>query len=132
MIGGEDIVLSIPNRPHYLTLILQALSSAWPGAQFQLAESVSAVPFGKFVLPTTGLGEVFIYRDAGSYAAWSQRGATVQNQDAMMHVIVEPNSITIVVDRLDSNLGKIARELLDSVPRNRFQEVPAHREKKAA
>ena len=119
MIGGTDIVLLGPTMPQDADLILRTVRMEWPHALIQAVDSSEAIPFRDVRFPVTGPVELIIYRDAASLEAWRSRGATPENQDAMMHLIITAECATIVVDREDSALASLAREMLESLSRNR-------------
>ena len=123
MIGGADIVLNGRPMPQDADLILRTMRTEWPDARIQMADSSEAVPFRSVRFPIAVPVELIIYRDATSFEAWHASGATPENQDAMMHLIITADSATIVVDREDSALASLAREILESVSRNRRVEV---------
>jgi hypothetical protein len=119
MIGGTDIVVK-GATPQDADLILWTMRTEWPNGLVQAGDSLEAVPFREVRLPISGPTALIIYRDAASFQAWRLSGATPENQDAMMHVIVAADSVTIVVDREDSPLASLAREMLESVTMNRL------------
>jgi hypothetical protein len=78
------------------------------------------VPFSQVRFPVVGPGEFIVYRDAESFDSWQLLGSTEENQSTMIHVIIAPERATIVVDRKDSPLAALAREMLESLSRNRI------------
>jgi hypothetical protein len=86
----------------------------------QAVDSLEALTFGELRFPIVAPAEFMVYRDEAALAAWQAHGATPENQATMMHVIIASDSATIVVDDDGSDLATIARELLESVPRNRI------------
>lgn len=120
MIGGADIVLFGQTMPQDADLILRSIRTEWPSAMVQEADSSAAVPFSQIRFPIVGPHEFIVYRDIDSFQSWQASGATPDNQDAMLHIIITRESITIVADRSDSALASLAREILASVSRNRI------------
>jgi hypothetical protein len=120
MIGGADIVLFAPTMPQDADLILRSLRTEWPNARVQAVDSAEAVPFRQVHFPIVGPAEFIVYRDKESFDSWQLLGATAENQSTMIHVIIAPESATIVVDRPDSPLASLAREMLESLSRNRI------------
>lgn len=120
MIGGADIVLQGPTKDHDTDLLVRGIRSEWSNAMIQRADGDKAISIRDFHFPATGPAELIVYRDRASYQSWSSEGATATNQDAMIHLIVSGDSVTLVVDRSDSALARLARELLDSLRTNRI------------
>ena len=79
-----------------------------------------AVRIRNFHFPIVGQAELIVYRDNTSFESWQSEGATADNQEAMIHVVVSGDSVTLVVDRVDSPLAELARELLESLRPNRI------------
>lgn len=120
MIGGADVVLYGQTKTHDTDLLVRGIRSQWPGGVIQRADEDKVVSMRDFHFPVNGPAELIVYRDRASYQSWSSEGATAVNQDAMIHLIVSDDSVTLVVDRPDSALAGLARELLDSVRLNRI------------
>lgn len=120
MIGGEDIILFGQTMPQDADLILRVMRSHWPDARVQAVDSAEALPFSKIHFPIAGPAEFIVYRDGESFEQWRVHGATLENRDTMVHIIVAHDSATIVVDNEESALASLAREMLESLPRNRI------------
>ncbi len=120
MIGGADIVLHGPTRAHDTDLLVRGIRGEWPSAMIQYADEDDAASIRDFHFPVIGPAELMVYRDLASYQSWQAKGATAENQDSMIHLIVSDNSVTLVVDRPNSALASLARELLDSLRPNRI------------
>ena len=120
MIGGTDLVIN-GTVPQDADLILWTMRNEWPNGLVQAGESLEALPFRRIRFPIKGPVELIIYRDAVAFDSWRMNGATLENQGAMIHLLVGPDSITIVVDREDPPLASLAREMLESLTRNRLQ-----------
>ncbi len=119
MIGGTDLIAS-GTTPQDADLILWTMRTQWPDGLVQAGDSTEALPFRSIRFPIKGPIEFMIYRDAAAFDSWRVNGATPQNQEAMMHLLVGPASITIVVDREDSPLASLAREMLESLAKDRL------------
>ena len=119
MIGGADLVVN-GAMPQDADLILRTMRTEWPSGLVQASDSTEAVPFREVRFPVSGPIELIIYRDMPSFESWRHAGATPENQDAMMHVIVAADSVTVVVDREDSPLASLARRVLAPLTRNRL------------
>lgn len=120
MIGGADIVLHGQTKAHDTDLLVRSIRREWPSAVIQRADEDEAIPIRNFRFPIIGSAELIVYRDSGSHQSWTSNGATADNQDTMIHLIVSDDSVTFVVDRPDSVLADLARELLESLRLNRI------------
>ena len=120
MIGGTDIVLHGRTKSHDTDLLVRGIRSEWPSAVIQRANEDEAVPIRDFHFPIIGSAELIVYRDRASHQSWASNGATANNQDTMIHLIVSDDSVTLVVDRPDSALANLARQLLESLRPNRI------------
>jgi hypothetical protein len=120
MIGGADIVLHGQTKAHDTDLLVRGIRSEWPRAVIQRADEDDGIPIRDFRFPVIGPTELIVYRDDASYQSWRSKGATADNQDAMIHLIVVDDSVTLVVDRPDSALAALARELLGALRPNRI------------
>lgn len=120
MIGGADIVLHGQTKAHDADLLVRGIRSEWPRAVIQRADEENGTPIRALRFPILGPTELIVYRDDASYQSWRSEGATADNQDAMIHIIVDDDSVTLVVDRIDSALADIARDLLEALRPNRI------------
>jgi len=117
MIGGTDIVFHGPTTSEDVDLILRTLLVKWPDARIQAADSLDATSLRDFRLLAPVPVELIVYRDAASLDSWRASGATSENQGAMMHLIANADGTTIVVDRADSPLAWLARDILQPLSR---------------
>lgn len=115
------MVLEGPTSSDDADFLVRGIRSLWRSALIQPATAYATVPIHAFNYPVTTPVELLIYRDAASLASWQADGATDDNQDSMVHVIVSDRSITLVVDRHDSSLADAVRGILDALRRNRLQ-----------
>jgi hypothetical protein len=120
MIGGADLILHGRTKAHDTDILVRGIRSEWPGAMIQHADEVEASPICSFRLPVFGPTELIVYRDPDSYQSWKDHGATTNNQDAMILMIVSDDTVTLVVDHPRSALADIAWDLLDSLRPNRI------------
>jgi hypothetical protein len=127
MLGGADIVLYGQTKAHDTDLLVRGIRTEWPNAVIQHAGKEIGTPIREFRFPVVGPAELLVYRDNASYESWRSKGAAADNQDAMTHLIVADDSVTLVVDRPDSALADMARELLAALRPNRIilQERPS-------
>ena len=118
MIGGTDPVIN-GTMPQDADLILWTMRNEWPDGLVQAGDSPEALPFRSIRFPIKGPVEFIIYRDAAAFDSWRVGGAKRENQETMMHLLVGPDSITMVVDRENSPLASLAHEVLESLTKNR-------------
>jgi hypothetical protein len=120
MIGGADLVLHGQTKVHDTDLLVRGIRVEWPKAVIQHVDEENGIPIREFRFPVIGPAELIVYRDDASYKSWMFKGAAADNQDAMIHLIVVDDSVTLVVDRPDSALADMARELLVALRPNRI------------
>jgi hypothetical protein len=106
--------------PQDADLVLWTMRNEWPNGLVQAGDSTEALPFPSIRFPIKGPVELIIYRDAAAFESWRLDGATPENQNTMMHLLVGPDSLTIVVDREDSPLASLAREMIELLTRDRL------------
>ena len=112
MIGGRDIVLSGPTRPDEAERIIRTLRPIWPNLVVQ--DATADEPYDHDELERAGpqLREFLVYRDTSAFSSWAEHGATPDNTDALLHVILEPNAITLVVREGESNTQHLANQVV--------------------
>jgi hypothetical protein len=115
MIGGVDLILKGRTRSDDADLILRAVRRAWPSACFQRADAENAAPLSAVRFPVDNMDEFFVYRDAACLESWQTNGASTENEDTMIHVVVSPQEITIIVDRYDGPLAVLAEEIFEAL-----------------
>lgn len=120
MIGGADIVLHGRTKAHDTDILVRGIRSEWPDAMIQRADEVDAAPIRSFPFPVFGPAELIVYRDRASYQSWKNHGASADNQDAMIHLLVSDDAVTLVVDRPGSALAELAWDLLIALRPNRI------------
>jgi hypothetical protein len=120
MIGGADLVLHGRTKAHDTDILVRGIRSEWPRALIQRADDVDATPIRSFRLPVFGPAELIVYRDPASYQSWRDHGATADNQDGMILVIVSDDAVTLVVDQPRSALAGFAWDLLGALRPNRI------------
>jgi cell fate (sporulation/competence/biofilm development) regulator YlbF (YheA/YmcA/DUF963 family) len=115
MIGGEDIVIELPDLAPSVTLpaAVRYLLDGWPTAVTQDADTGRR--FDRFAEMDFGnLREVFVYRDEEAFDSWERLGAEASNANQMIHLLASAGSLTIVVDDLqDIVSASIVRGLRD-------------------
>jgi hypothetical protein len=116
MIGGSDKVLWVAEEAPAAELILRVVRQHWPRFVFQNADDAEPMDATKsFGLPQPAGCEFFLYRTAEAAQDWLQSGATDDNKDTLIHVILgtrrKPDlglrSVTLVGDDWTAELATI-------------------------
>jgi len=105
MIGGDDIVIAL--RPGWgvdvMREFLVVMKETWSEAIAEEINESIAVPIGEL---TEDFREGFIYENHDALIDWAKSGASVQNANSMVHVIMKRRSMTLVVGNKSSPLGQ--------------------------
>ncbi len=119
MIGGRDIVLPGATEADEAKLIIDILRPRWPNLVVQDANS--DVPYSHEELEghPVQLREFFVYRDQTAFASWVKDGATDDNSDSLLHMIIEPDAITFVVREGESETGQLANYIVSVLSEQR-------------
>lgn len=120
MIGGADLILRGRTKPHDTDMLVRGIRSEWPDAMIQPVDRNDATSIRSLRFPVLGPTELIVYRDAASYQSWMEHGATAENQEAMILIIVTGDAVTLVVDRPQSDLAALAWDLLSALRSNRI------------
>lgn len=110
MIGGLDVVIDGRTSPADLELLLYAARARWPRGVVESASGDQVQPLqtaASVAWPT----ELFIYESPEAHAQWSLHGLTDENSDRMIHVIIEAEQLTLVVDEEGSGTHSLAQEV---------------------
>jgi hypothetical protein len=119
MIGGSDKVLWVDENAPAADLILRVVRQHWPSLVFQDADEDQPLDAAKSTaLAQPTAREFFLYSTAEAAQEWLQSGATDNNKNTLIHVIVgnrrKPDlglrSVTLVGDDW---AGKLAAVLAD-------------------
>jgi hypothetical protein len=143
MIGGTDVVLKARADFPVADLVLRTVRRHWPDFVIQDADDATRpfTPRNGVWLPKPTGREFFLYRDETAARNWDEFGATSDNGNSMLHVLVGRcpdaagvlRSVTIVCDRVADDVAAIIEEirggLNDSIYGLRQQRQPR---KKAA
>ncbi len=121
MIGGIDIILSVPANDSTADLIIRRVRQYWPNGIFQDANSSEMYSvFDPWVaIHGTNSREFFIYRDAEAAKGWEAEGAVSENFNTMLHILLDPSpdadakmqEITIVCDERTESVMSLIRDL---------------------
>jgi hypothetical protein len=102
MIGGTDIVIDTGLNEIALDVAVRCARNAWPEAVFEDADTGNRsdhyedLSFGRIT-------ELFVFRDARTAEDWDEHGAVQSLVNTMIHVLVGPDSLTVVVDDPDTS-----------------------------
>jgi len=114
MIGGHDIHVRIKTRPSDAAFVLAELRSLWPHALYHDADSDTPRPIHDLPAGTERV-ELLVYENERMFQSWQRDGATAGNADAMVHLIVRPESITVVVGTKESPVATRVHEILEAL-----------------
>jgi len=92
-IGGDDITFD-DIQPDTIVKTIQAIKRFWPD----------------HIIENDGEIEYFIYKDLDAYDSWEKFGATTENENSMIYVIVLGSSATFVVGNRESDIGRLIIE----------------------
>ena len=120
--GREDLILE--GRPIIddVDRLLRLLRNVWPNAvaaqaDREIEETVSLQ--GPDWPTIRHWKEFFICADAQALHSWIDRGAVSENADTMVHILVNRDSLTAVVDERDGFLGRQLTNVLTTIRRER-------------
>lgn len=89
MIGGCDQVLWVVETAPAADVIVRAVKRFWPQFVFQDADDDQPItPESDLWLPSPTGREFFLYQNAAVAQSWLDQGATPENQNSMIHVIL--------------------------------------------
>jgi hypothetical protein len=121
MIGGTDVILEVKPGVSPADVIFRVVRRYWPQCLYQNAGDESAaqpVPPGT-TLPTLE-PEFFLYRDEEAARSWDEFGATPENGNSMLYVLLpEPTveapgspTVTVVCGELVGEMRAMMAETL--------------------
>jgi hypothetical protein len=100
MIGGTDIVIPAIGKPAALDNCVRIVQGRWPQARFENA--VTGEKYARYGdIPLGHVRELFAYPDASAEAAWDGDNSKAP-ANSMLHLILSPNSVTVVLDDPDT------------------------------
>jgi hypothetical protein len=123
MIGGFDKVLWVDENAPAADLILRIVRRHWPNFVFQDAEEDQPLDAAKSSgLTHLAAREFFLYRDTEAAQEWLHAGATDNNKNTLIHVILgnrrkpelKLRSITLVGDDWTGELAAILADIQTS------------------
>jgi hypothetical protein len=132
MIGGTDVILDVKPGVSAADVILRRVRRHWPACVYQDAddESEPFEPLGEIWPPTLKGNEFFLYRDEEAARSWDEFGATEENANLILHVLLptgqaddDPHSVTIVcgepVGEVKTLLAEVEEELAGRTAANK-------------
>src|SRR6516225_9367155 len=121
MIGGTDIEFRVAENVQVGEIILRTVRRYWPDYVIEnaLDESPYFKPRAGLEVPTPPSPEFFIYRDEEAAQDWEEHGATPENANQMVHVILGQGtradsgqrSVTVVVGSRDGEMQELLNDL---------------------
>jgi hypothetical protein len=93
-IGGCDTVLEGACRPDDTRIVVGTLKHAWPELVVQDAARNIAVAAEDPAVAS--MKQFFVYRSQLDFEAWNTKGATLETDDTMIHVLLGEESMTLV------------------------------------
>ncbi len=133
--GRTDLILDGPGEPADSDRILRALMNLWPHAVIARADVPVTTPIGLRAAnwyEVLEFQEYFVARDEPALRAWLADGATKENADTMVHVLLTPVSLTAVVDDPASEPGFVLRRTFERIRWNRATRAGPPTEERAA
>ena len=119
-IGGIDIVLAARRNAPVAEIVLRRIRLMWPHCVFEDAERPGCHPISSPWVWFSGTQstEFFIYRDDEAARAWEEQGATAENQDAMIHVLLGESEragslmdVTLVIGSQSPDISALISDL---------------------
>lgn len=106
MIGGIDV--RIPTRAGVSSseVAVRAIRQKWPNAVFENGltgdryDGFWNIPFGE-------IEELFVYKDSDAATIWDAKGAVDEASNSMIHLISDPDLLTVVVDEKNAEMEVI-------------------------
>ncbi|CAN5915844.1 hypothetical protein BH23PLA1_BH23PLA1_23750 [soil metagenome] len=111
MIGGQDIIIPTYGGKASLDHCVRIIHRSWPEAVFEDAETgdrtsdYSQLSFAR-------ISEMIIYREHDVMESWDRTGAEPDLTNTMIHLLINENFLTMVVD--DASDAYISR-LIDAL-----------------
>jgi hypothetical protein len=110
MIGGIDIPLPTRAGRASLEVAVRAIRQRWPRAEFE--DALSGERFEHFLqIPFGEIEELFVYRDRAAADAWDEQGAVPSVANTMIHLISDPDAMTVVVDERDAAMNEVVQAI---------------------
>jgi hypothetical protein len=95
-VGGVDVVIEGEGCPGEGLFIVGCLRAHWEHLVVQDAEADYTV--GSHDPAIGAMREFFVYRNPDAFDSWEHDGATSDNRDAMIHVLIGDRSTTLVAE----------------------------------
>lgn len=117
MIGGFDSHFPLASQrvPDALDSAAHAIFRRWRRAVIQSSDGTVFLTLSE--VPLSTVTELFVYRDLESLRDWEAHGARPENAAAMIHLLANPEGLTIVVGDPQE---RVAAGVLEEVALTRF------------
>jgi hypothetical protein len=123
-IGGNDIVILARRRLPVADIILRLVRHLWPACVVQRAdESVihDLTRADEWLYHIVG-EEFFMYRDKSAAEGWMRNGGTPENQNTMLHFLIDTTGaagatscVTVVVGEISTELRQFLDDLAKTI-----------------
>ncbi len=126
MIGGIDVRLPTMAGESSIEVAVRAVRQRWPLATFENAFTGEhythfwQIPFGE-------IQELFVYRDSQCAAKWDADGAVPEVYNTMVHLILDDDLLTVVVDERNAAMNELLAAIQSGL-RDEIFYVPAELE----
>lgn len=121
MIGGTDVIMERKPGVPAADMILRVVRRHWPDCLYQNADDEGpARPLPAEGTPPGLAPEFFLHRDEESVRSWDEFGATPDNVNTMLYVLIPgddggdaaaPSSVTVVCGELDGVMSALMAEI---------------------
>ena len=130
MIGGIDIEIPHHAGENASEVVVRTIRLQWPLAAFE--NGLTGDRYGRYPeIPFRQIEELFIYRDNQVADQWDAEGAVAALCNTMIHLITEPDLVTLVIDeRTEEMMRMVASIRFALQDSSRF--IPAEVRKEAA
>ena len=121
MLGREDMVLEGTPNTDDVDRLLRPFRALWPDAVAVQADR-EADPVQLSTPEWTHVrswAEFLVCRDSDALRSWATQVRTEENDGSMVHILVAPDSLTVVVDSSDSPTGRIVSQCFSALRFNR-------------
>lgn len=119
MIGGKDIVVQTSGPAELAEHLLKLLRDDWPEMIVEDADTGEII---EMTIPHLNLvpREFFVYQNLEMKDLWDEEGACVSNKNTMVHVLLQDDSITIVVDDTSTKMNQNMLGAIQSLARELY------------
>ncbi len=106
MIGGIDIPIPTTAGRTSLEAAVRAIRQKWPTSVYE--NGLTGDPYSRFWdIPFGGAEEIFVYKDSDAARLWDAEGAVDEALNTMIHLIIEHDWLTVVIDEKTAEMVQI-------------------------